>query len=260
VKEKLVAQKVSINEFRIDDPIKERNIAIGYACFYFLFSILMGYLISEYPRTIFNSAYFIDSYLYAFIFKILFLLIVPLILLRHLGYTIKDLSPQWKRSTKSYVILSLSLLLGLLINGSDSTRISAIWSKRHSFSVEDYIFRIVFATVIIFFMAGLPEEVVYRGFLQTRIEKVHGRIPAIFLTALLFTAWHIPPRYFNASGIEGESGDLLSVIIGTGIPVFVLGLIIGLFWDRFRNLPALILFHWGVDIIPTIESYLGILR
>jgi len=67
--------------------------------------------------------------------------------------------------------------------------------------------------------AGIPEEFVFRGWMQTRLEQRFSRAIAIAGTALLFTAWHIPSRYFLAFGEEGKAGDLASVAFNTGVPV-----------------------------------------
>jgi membrane protease YdiL (CAAX protease family) len=79
---------------------------------------------------------------------------------------------------------------------------------------------------------------------------------AIVVTAILFTAWHLPTRYFLAEGAEGTAGDLGSVLIGTGLPVLLVALVLGWAWDRWRNLPALVLLHWGVDTLPSVASLL----
>ena len=42
------------------------------------------------------------------------------------------------------------------------------------------------------------------------------------------------------------------------VPVFIVGLIFALLWDRYRSLPPLIAAHWGVDVLPAIISFLGI--
>lgn len=106
------------------------------------------------------------------------------------------------------------------------------------------------------FTAALPEELVYRWALQTRIERIWGRLAAILLAAVLFTAWHLPTRYLLASGAEGRAGDLASVLRGTGLPVLVVGLSFGWAWDRWRNLPALVALHWGIDTLPSVASIL----
>jgi hypothetical protein len=81
---------------------------------------------------------------------------------------------------------------------------------------------------------------------------------AIVATAVLFTAWHLPTRYLLASGVDGTAGDLPSVLTGTGLPTLVVGLLFGWAWDRWRNLPALVAMHWGIDLLPSVASFLRI--
>lgn len=59
-----------------------------------------------------------------------------------------------------------------------------------------------------------------------------GALSAWIATALLFTAWHLPTRFLLADGIEGKAGDLGSVLVGTGIPVLLVGIVFGWTWDR----------------------------
>lgn len=92
--------------------------------------------------------------------------------------------------------------------------------------------------------------------LQTRLEQTWGRAAAILVTAVLFTAWHLPTRYFLATGAEGTAGDLSSVLLGTGVPVLLVALVFSWAWDRWRNLPALVMVHWGIDTLPSIASFL----
>ena len=106
--------------------------------------------------------------------------------------------------------------------------------------------------------AGLPEEIVYRGLLQTRLERVGGRLVAIVGSALLFAAWHVPSRYLLSAGVEGQAGDIGSVLLRTGLPVFIVGLIFGVIWDRYRRIVPLVAAHWGVDLLPAFTSYLGV--
>jgi membrane protease YdiL (CAAX protease family) len=94
--------------------------------------------------------------------------------------------------------------------------------------------------------------------LQTRLEKVAGRLVAILVSVTLLTAWHIPTWYFLSRGVKGTAGDLMSVVMGTGIPVFIFGLIFALFWDRYRSLLPLVAARWGVDILHSNLSFLGI--
>lgn len=112
----------------------------------------------------------------------------------------------------------------------------------------------IFGALLALSNAAIPEEFFFRYLLQTRIEQRFGRLTAIVGTAMLFTAWHIPSRYFLASGAEGHAGDLASVVINTGIPVSIAGLVLGLLWDRGRRLLPLIALHWGIDTLPLVNA------
>jgi len=94
------------------------------------------------------------------------------------------------------------------------------------------------------------------GLLQTRLEVVWGRVAAILVSVALFVAWHLPTRFLLAHGVEGEAGNLGSVLLGTGIPVGIVVLILALAWDRRRNPPALIAIHGAIDTIPIVASML----
>ena len=114
------------------------------------------------------------------------------------------------------------------------------------------------AAVISLLSAAVPEELLFRWALQTRLEATGGRTVALLGSAVLFTAWHLPSRFLLASGVEGSAGDLGSVLIGTGLPVFIVGLVFGWIWDRWRSLPVLIALHWSIDLLPAMSGVLGI--
>ena len=65
-------------------------------------------------------------------------------------------------------------------------------------------------------------------------------------------------RRLLASGVEGRAGDFASVALGTGAPVFVVGLLFGLLYDRYRRLLPLIAAHWGIDAMVNVGAMLGL--
>lgn len=250
-------QKVPVGEMRIDRPAKEARVATVYAVLFVLAAVLTGLSIRWKPLPLLGSASFIYDFWYAIVFKILLLLTVPLIWFRRQGYSLSDLVPGWKWSPRSVVVLVLSFLAGLSLNLLQG-RFDLVVQGAASFSGGDLAIRLAAGLIFPFLIAGFPEEFVYRGILQTRLEKVSGRLAAIAISVFLFTAWHIPTRYLLAQGVEGSAGDLMSVVAGTGIPVAIVGLTFALLWDRYRNLPALIAAHWGVDVLPALIAFLGI--
>jgi membrane protease YdiL (CAAX protease family) len=247
---------VPVEELRIKKPKNETAIVLGYTFFYIGAAWGVGTLIKRYPLPILGSADFTTDAWYALVFKIGLLLVVPGIWFFHRGYQVTDLLPKWKPDPTSILAIVIAYVVGFSLNlFHGDLHIAKVVSQ---FSLPELALRVVPGVLLPLFMAGIPEEVVYRGILQTRLEKMTGRLPAICITAMLFTAWHLPSRFLLAKGVEGNAGDLGSVLIGTGIPVFVVGLIFGLLWDRYRSLLPLIAVHWGIDTLPSLYSLLGI--
>ena len=250
-------QRVSVHQFRIKQPKREAITALAYAVFYVFVAVIIGYLITLKPLPILGSASFLTTVWYAFIFKIGFLLIVPGIWFFLQGYHVRDLLPGWKLQFKSVISIIIAYILGVSINLLQGHFNFVLEAAGH-FSAGELTVRIGSGIVLPLFMAGIPEEFFYRGILQTRLELLLGRMAAISITVLLFTAWHLPTRFLLAQGIEGNAGDLGSVLLGTGVPVLIFGLLFGIHWDRYRNLLTLIAFHWGVDTLPIIISLVGV--
>jgi membrane protease YdiL (CAAX protease family) len=218
-----------------------------------LASAATGFAIWRFPLPLWGATDFLQDIWYVVPFKLILLLAIPLIVYRRWGYRFADLGYGWRLTPKSGLVLLVCYGIGFFINAGRLNEIATGWETHPS---VEALARSAIGIVLPFLMAGIPEEVVYRGLLQTRLEALWGRIPAILVSVLLFVAWHIPTRYFLAHSVEGEAGDLGSVLIGTGIPVGVVALILALAWDRWRNLPALIAIHSGIDTIPIICSML----
>jgi membrane protease YdiL (CAAX protease family) len=98
--------------------------------------------------------------------------------------------------------------------------------------------------------AGFTEEFFFRGFLQTRIEKLSGQ-PwlAVLLAALAFGLYHVPYAYLNPNWpTAGDFGAAFRVGMTEGL---LGGLILGsgyVLWKR--NLLACIVLHGMIDAVP----------
>lgn len=88
------------------------------------------------------------------------------------------------------------------------------------------------------FLAFLPEELLFRVFLQTRLEKLMNPAWAILITAVLFNLLHAPQQ------ILGMGWSTPSIIANVLLPVN--GLIGGYVWYKTRNLPVLTLYHMTI--------------
>ncbi|MGW8266683.1 MAG: CPBP family intramembrane glutamic endopeptidase [Longimicrobiales bacterium] len=250
-------QRVPVEAMRIGEPGREAVAATLYAVFFVGLSGATGLMIRAYPLPILGAASLTDDFWYVFVFKFLFLFSIPLCWFYRKGYRLRDLTPGWQADPRHLLVLALCLFAGLSVNLLQG-RFGMIREAADGFSPGALALRMGLGVFIPLLQAGFPEEFFFRGILQTRLEKVRGRAFAISVSLILFTAWHIPTRYLLAQGVEGSAGDLMSVVTGTGIPVLLFGLIFSLCWDRYRSLLPLVAAHWGVDILPSVISFLGV--
>ncbi len=248
-------QRIPVDAMRIREPRREAWLWLSFCIIFFFASILTGWVIRTWRAPCWGAESLTQDVTYIFFFKFFLLLAVPLVMYRRMGYRVADLTPGWRLGARSLAPIVTGYALGFFIN---TRHLSWQIAARPNFDDAEFFARVALGPVLAFLMAGFPEEFVFRGMLQTRLEAVWGRLGALLTTAILFVAWHIPPRYFNASGVEGQAGNLFSVLIGTGAPVFIAGLIFGLIWDRYRSFWPLVSAHTGVDTLPIITSLLGI--
>jgi membrane protease YdiL (CAAX protease family) len=246
-------QRVPIGAIRIVDPARETRFALLFASGYIAAAVVTGLVERAWPMPLWGATLLTSDATYALAFKIGLLLVVPSIAIARAGYTVNDLLLGWRVTFRSTLVVVALFVGGALVNASKLAPISA---AAHALPPLEAVLRVVVGIGLMLFCAAIPEELVYRWGLQTRLERSWGRPLAIVATAVLFTAWHLPPRYFLASGAEGTAGDWRSVLLGTGLPVLLAALIFGWAWDRWRNLPALVALHWGVDALPSIASFL----
>jgi len=111
---------------------------------------------------------------------------------------------------------------------------------------------IVAAVVIAFGAAAIPEELLFRALLQTRLELQVGRWPGIVLTAILFGLAHAPQMYFlSSAGTHGPIYVAFMALLNQGVG----GLLFGYMWSRYRNLWMNVALHGAVDTV----AFVGIL-
>jgi membrane protease YdiL (CAAX protease family) len=253
---RLTWQRVAVKQMRLLEPVRELRWLLAYAVVFVAWSACTGWLIRRHPMPIAGAAYFTNDYQYIFLFKIPGLLLIPALWFARAGYRAKDLLPRWRWERRTVLLMLFAFLAGVQVNGSYVGNIRAVIDSGAPHLALGFAIGIVLPLI----SAGLPEEFVFRGLLQTRLEAVHGRAIAIVGTAVLFTAWHLPTRFMLASGGEGQAGSVGSVLLHTGLPVLVVALILSVLWDRYRRLIPLIALHWGIDLLPAVAGMFGILR
>jgi len=250
----LTRQRIPVGRFRVLYPQEEYRALVGYSLLYIFLSGCVGLLVRTLPLPLMGSPDFLCDYWYFLIYKIGLLLVLPVFVFRRLGYGWRDLAP-FGLSAGDFLLALPALAIGVYPNRG---YLRLIPEHIREVRPDHVSLRIAFGVAIPLLCAGIPEEFFYRGWLQTRLERRYGRLVAILGTAILFTAWHIPSRYFLAFGLEGHAGDWPSLLNHAARFIFVWGLIYGLYWDRYRRLLPLIVAHSALDVLPWIAAMLGI--
>lgn len=142
----------------------------------------------------------------------------------------------WFLSYPIVVIISqvFAVLLLLLFPESKETyeQIPVVYLK----NLIDYPWLFFCSAIAIIFIVPIAEEVLFRGFLQTWLMQVLGRLWAIVITSIIFSLFHF-------SFDQGLSNwELLSAL-------FVLSCFLGFIYERQRSLWAPIGLHASFNAI-----------
>lgn len=92
----------------------------------------------------------------------------------------------------------------------------------------------IFSFPFLAIMVALPEEALFRGYMQTKFSSKMGPWKAIALQGAFFGLWHIV-------GFRGVP-DLGGIVLRFGL-TFIPGLLYGVFFRYTRNLTGLVTFH-----------------
>jgi membrane protease YdiL (CAAX protease family) len=99
------------------------------------------------------------------------------------------------------------------------------------------LFSMVFMASV-FFHPGFVEILAFRGFLQTRLERLFSARKALVFQAVIFGLYHVPPAMFGFGLVVG----------GLFCPLFaaVFGAILGAIYAKTRNLFVTIGLHASI--------------
>jgi membrane protease YdiL (CAAX protease family) len=99
---------------------------------------------------------------------------------------------------------------------------------------------LVVGSLVTLLTASVLEEVFYRGWLQTRLEALYGRWPAILGSSLLFALMHT-----SHVRLEAPLLGLASIVAFQG----VFGLMQGYLWSRYRNIYVIVFIHVIINLV-----------
>ena len=129
------------------------------------------------------------------------------------SFTLKDVGLDWRR--KSLLYLAFGAFLALLIYVT-----SIIFNRVLGSSIptmDTFLAGVTFFAVIRNFVLYIPmafgEEVLFRGYIQTRLVERHGAVWGILIGSIVFTMLHMLVR--PLSPVTILSGVILWAVVGT---------------------------------------------
>ena len=162
-----------------------------------------------------------------------------------------DLGIRWPE--RPLRLLFLAVALGVGVNAFGRTfvwptlyRIFGPRDLRYLGAIEGNFDVVLALLPLIWLSAAICEEIVYRGFIQQRLERIFGgsaagNVAAVVITSAVFAANH---------AVQGTSGV---------IQTFIVSCVLGAIFIRSRhNLLLLILIHGVWDTFSVTVTYLGL--
>lgn len=165
-----------------------------------------------------------------YIYKLILLFAIPIIIIKRDSVreimTIKTVR-RWKEPLLVVVVWLVFYILSPL-------------SEAATYEID--FFTLLIGALISLILNAVVEELFYRKWLQSRLEAALGIWPAICVSAVLWALWH--------TGIQG-SGGLIDSTAHALVLHGMMGLFLGYFWAKYRNIWLLIFIH-GMMNFPMI--------
>lgn len=188
------------------------TILIAYAILYFV-SIYFVHLLGS------SVSYWLVQFL------------IPILILKILKERLASLAFQWSYVFKDFwvVLVAGAIVLPILLfSVRDSAQILAI---AKTWKIVLYF---PLSLIYMFIVVGFWEEFFFRGvILRSLLRLTNNSSFAIFGSALLFSCYHIPMRYFNSK--SPYFNDLLGSISATINEQFIMGLFLGFIVHKSKN-------------------------
>ncbi|AKB56407.1 MULTISPECIES: CPBP family intramembrane glutamic endopeptidase [Methanosarcina] len=187
----------------------------------------------------FSMPVFFERNLYSFIF-----IYAPMALPITLATVHQKVIYERKKDTlrKIWIYFPLSILAGLAFGQVEYIMIGA-----RELIPDLSLTNLLILIIIMVFIVGLIEELIFRSILQTRLEEFLGPAWGIFLSSLLFGIMH------STYGTPYEM-----------VYTFFLGGFLGYLFYRTRSLPLVVMIHGSINvflfgIIPHAGSIVGLM-
>ena len=190
--------------------------------------------------------------------KLLVHIVLPALLLVLLGARLAPLLQAGLTGRKVWrtLIVLGAIILGLLCVISPS--LENIAQTEAAFATLAWVAPVSFIWIAI--EAGLNEEFLFRGVLQTRLSALFKSAWAgVFATSLIFGVAHAPGLFLRGGpDVDGWSTDPLAVIAYTIAVLAPISLLFGLIYARTKSLLLVVLLHGLVDVLPNMNEFIRI--
>jgi membrane protease YdiL (CAAX protease family) len=94
------------------------------------------------------------------------------------------------------------------------------------------------------FLVGFSEEIIWRGYVQTRMIAYGGKVRGLLATSLLFAIlWHFPVESY------AQSGAILNALVNA-LTRFAPSLLFGYLMQKSQNVLPSSIFHLFMDWAP----------
>ncbi len=166
---------------------------------------------------------FYEITLYSFVFIYGLLTIPVTVALTNQGFNQEQLGVTFK---KIGTYIPLSIIIGLLLG------IGEYFIIETNYLVPDLsIISLLILTLVMVFLVGLVEEIIFRSILQNRLEMFLGSRSGLLVTSVLFGLMH--------SGY----GSMVEIFYA-----FLVGFIIGYMFYKTRSLPLVTMVHGFINV------------
>ncbi len=209
---------------RVRQPIIESALALALVLIWMLFRIGQYAHVYDLPQVAVAD---VRDVMETIVPKLIEMVLVPLVIWLALGYRPRELG---LRSMRSDWVPALVPMAALIFIGLSNNKPLEWWSS----------------AVYFFLGAGMPEEFLFRGILQTRLEAlVKNPVWGLYLASFVFGASHLPINLSNAS-----PNNWLSAFESAFTFQLSVGFALGYAYQRARSLPPLMLIHTLINSAP----------
>ncbi len=218
------SRRREMERVRVNRPIIESAIALALVLIWMLFRVGQYADVYELPHLVFFS---VRDIFETIVPKMSEMVILPLAIWLSLRYRPRELGlrASWRDWMPALVPIAALIFFGLQNNKPQE------WWEN---------------LVYFYFAAGLPEEFLFRGLLQTRLEAfLKNPIWGLYLASFVFGASHLPINLSNAS-----ANNWLSAFESAFTFQLSIGFALGFAFQRARNVLPLTVIHTLINAAP----------